>query len=68
MLYIAAQEQVLNNVLIMCTNIPMLAKRGTCTVTYVPPLVAMYVKYCMEGNFGGEKCWRIWRIVHDLPN
>ena len=24
--------------------------------------------YCMEGNFGGGKHWRIWRMTVDLPN
>ena len=24
--------------------------------------------YCMEGNFGSEKRWRIWQMTVDSPN
>ena len=24
--------------------------------------------YCMEGNFGGGKCWQIWRMTVDSSN
>ena len=25
-------------------------------------------QYCIAGKFGGEKVWRIWRIIRDSPN